>query len=325
MLVEDGLVPEEIGLEQLVDRVVDVVIGLARLHDPRVDTVGVELAGGERVGETRLEELAAREARHDRADAPRAGEAHAERVDGLEAAVADVRVPPQAVGEDRVHVGRLRHVELDPEVGAGGARVLERRLGDVAVVQREDERAHAELAHEPVQHVGAVLAAARQDDAVLRSSCPDLPDLAEDLPEILRRPEVAGHLRPVARVGAAVGALARVVEPGAGVARGEAAGAAVGDGPPRRRPRPPRRRPRRSRRPGGRAAPPRSRRSRSSPRGSSPGGRGGPRNSRRPSAPQRARSPVRYMRAPGRVGSSPKRCGRQVRLASSSRGRRRPR
>ena len=68
--VEDRASSRRGRVEQLVHRVVDAVVRLARFQDRRVDRVGIELASRERVGEARLEQLPAREAGDDRSGAP---------------------------------------------------------------------------------------------------------------------------------------------------------------------------------------------------------------------------------------------------------------
>ena len=96
------------------------------------------------------------------------GDVRGQGVDRLEAAVADVREPLQAVDEDLVHMRRASPVVIHaegvhepPDIGLGSFR-------DETVVEGEGERLHAH-GDELAQHETAVFAAAQQHDAVVRS------------------------------------------------------------------------------------------------------------------------------------------------------------
>ena len=80
------------------------MIELARRQHRRVHLRGTASAVTEHLlGQTRLEHLSPRQAGDDDRDPQLLGPLQAERVDRLEAAVADVREPKQAVTEDLVH------------------------------------------------------------------------------------------------------------------------------------------------------------------------------------------------------------------------------
>ena len=126
------------------------VVRLARLEHRRVDTFRiVDVRREDVAGQPGLEELAARQAGDDVADPPFARDVHAERVDRLEAAVADVREARQAVAEDRVHCGRAAPVVSTPRA-ATSRPMLALALPRVAVVERKRER--QQPSDEPAEH-----------------------------------------------------------------------------------------------------------------------------------------------------------------------------
>src|SRR5690606_11235147 len=114
--LERLVVGEEVARE--LDRHVirNAVIDAARLGDGAVDLVGREHTAPEELLETRLEELPARKARDDAGDASLSRELEAQGVDRFEAAVADVRMAAEAVGEDGRHLRGRSEDMLDAEI-----------------------------------------------------------------------------------------------------------------------------------------------------------------------------------------------------------------
>ncbi|TIT53203.1 MAG: hypothetical protein E5W72_07580 [Mesorhizobium sp.] len=92
------------------------MILLARLGDERVQTGRIVVVPLEDLlGQARLKELAAGQPRHDVSDPSFAGDVCGQGVDRLEATVADVREPFQAVDEDLVHMRRASPVVIHAE------------------------------------------------------------------------------------------------------------------------------------------------------------------------------------------------------------------
>jgi hypothetical protein len=127
-----------------------------------IDGIGIEPVLTElRRDQAGLEELAPRQPGHDERCAEFDGAVRSQRVDRLEAAVADVAVPFERVAEDRCH--RLGGGELvvDAERGNAPADVLLGPVGDEPVVEREGVDVEPHL-DELEERVGRVLAAAEQ-------------------------------------------------------------------------------------------------------------------------------------------------------------------
>ncbi len=80
------------------------MVGAASLEDVRIDLIGGHGQFREQLGgKARLEELAARQSGDDERNPPVVRFRHRQRVDRLEAALADVGVPLETVDEDLVH------------------------------------------------------------------------------------------------------------------------------------------------------------------------------------------------------------------------------
>ena len=58
-VIKYGLIIEQICLNELINRIIDIVVGLARVHDQMIDRVGIEQLGSKRVGKPGFEQLAA--------------------------------------------------------------------------------------------------------------------------------------------------------------------------------------------------------------------------------------------------------------------------
>ena len=126
--VEHVVGGEHRRVEQPVRRIGHAVVAAPCLDDGAVDRVGIEPLAVELAGhQARLEQLAAAETGDEQRGADLVGHLHAERVDRLVAAVAHVRVPLEAVAEDRVHVLGRHEVVLDAEIGHRPADVLPSR------------------------------------------------------------------------------------------------------------------------------------------------------------------------------------------------------
>ncbi len=158
-------------------------------------------------------------------DAALVRERGGQRVDDLEATVAHVAEAPQAVGEDFVHrLGRALD-EFQAELPDDAPDVGLRTLGDVSVVEREDQRTKAEV-DEPAQRVGAVLAAAEQHHRIVAAARLGL-DRFDFPAQFVERAEVRACLFALAVVFAADAADSGVVDMRVRVLRGQPAARAV--------------------------------------------------------------------------------------------------
>ncbi len=157
---------EDLHVQQSTGSIVDLVVRLAGFQYSGVDLSGGDPRFEEQVlGEPRLEELAARQAGDDERDTPLSSELHAQGVNGLETAVADIGMSFQAVNEDLVHRRcRAEHV-VDTQRGGDTSDVVLGLVGYVAVVKGEGQRLGTHI-HDPGKGVSAVLATAKQGDAV---------------------------------------------------------------------------------------------------------------------------------------------------------------
>ncbi len=126
-LVVDTASLEGAHVKQFGDRIIDLVVGLPGLQHILVDLVDVVDSVVVHVGQPGFEQLPPGQTGDDVADTVLLGQVHTEGVDRLEAAVADVGEPVEAVSENLVHVlGRTDH-KLNAEVVAYPAAVGKRR------------------------------------------------------------------------------------------------------------------------------------------------------------------------------------------------------
>ena len=183
LVVEHPLLGQQGG-----DRVLGGVVHAASLQHGGVDRCRVEAPLLELVGhEPGLEELAPGQAGHDDRDPHLDGPGDGEGVDRLVAALTDVGVAVETVGEDLVH--RLGGHELvgDPEIRDAAPDVVLRPFGDEAVVEREGVDLPAPV-HELVQRVGGVLAARQEVETVVVAGATG-PGGVTTLVEVGRGPE----------------------------------------------------------------------------------------------------------------------------------------
>ena len=168
----------------------------------RVRSTSKSVALEELLGEARLEELPAREPGHDVPDPAFPRRAGGERVDRLEATVADVREALEAVDEDLVHVRRAAEHVIDAEALHDALDVRLRLIGDDSRCPASKTSGVKPSPHELVEHVRAVLAAAQQHEAVVVAGARRL-HVGDDALQVVRRLEVRFRLLREAVVAAA--------------------------------------------------------------------------------------------------------------------------
>src|SRR4051794_22476991 len=128
------------------DGILPLMIRLPGFEDQRVEFSNIEILPAKHfLGETRLEELPARETGEHVPNSLGMSEIRRERVDRLEAAVADVGRSLQTVDEDLVHVWRASNLEVYTEPFDDVPDVRFGLVRDEAVVQEEGERLQPEL------------------------------------------------------------------------------------------------------------------------------------------------------------------------------------
>ena len=210
-LAEDGVVPEEVPVQQPRGGVFHPVVGLARLENEAVDLAHVDRRPVEQLrGEARLEQLAARQPGHDQRDALVARGLEPQGVDRLEAAVADVGVALQAVDEDGVHARRGHEAVLDAQGLGDPSDVGLGLVRQEAVVEGRRQDARRQLGH-AAERVGAVLAAGKKHQAV-EAAGPARAAALDQSPQLVHGAEVSGGLLLVDGVVAADAADPRFVD-----------------------------------------------------------------------------------------------------------------
>ena len=161
-LVKNLVVIEHADIKQLRHSIVNTVIFLPRSQHDGVNCVGVDVGIGKQFfGQPCFKQLTTRQTGHDKRNLTLLGSLHAERVNRLEATLANVGMTSQAVGKDLLHCwGRSIHVidieRLDQAIDIGFCSV-----GDVSIVQRKGEYLQAHLC-QAAQHIRAVFAATEQ-------------------------------------------------------------------------------------------------------------------------------------------------------------------